>query len=486
MISYFCESAAMLTKSDFLLFLDAPRHWWAKTHQKLEQLEEPLYDAFLRKQGYDVEEQAQLWAKSILLPRLQKLYGGDVQLHFQMTATSRDLQARADIVVTHEASGACEIYEVKASTDVKSEHRWDAAFQWCVFSSQMPVTKIGVVLLNKKYRRGEEMDLAKLFVFHDLTAEAASMQGELDTHLETIRYAQESDDLSLFAPCFRPKTCPCPWVCFPMLPEHSLYQLGGLRREYREEWLSDGFLALAELPDNLPLTPAQRLQKRSLLEGRPLVDTAKLSASLAKLRFPLWFLDYETFQPALPFLPNHKPYENVPFQFSLHRVDHATAKPKHFGFIAQEKEQAPQNFLAALKEHLGEHGSVVVWNAPFESGRNKELAWHFPDDQVFLGSVNSRMFDLMQVFRQQAYVDAQFHGSTSIKKVLPVIAPDLDYTSLDVGEGTEAMMAWKQLIAEDVSQEEKEKIFAQLWEYCSLDTFAMYRIWKYLVGVLGS
>jgi hypothetical protein len=478
------KDRVMVTKSDVLLYLDCPRHWWAKSHGFLEKVEEPLYEAFLRRQGYTVEALAEQWAREVLLPQLRASYGDGVHLQSQITASSGEYQARADIVITDEATGAWEIYEVKSSTDVKPQHRYDAAFQWRVFSANMPVTKIAVVTLNRDYHLGGKQDLSKLFLIHDLTAEAGGMQEELDQILTKLHDVQHNPDLSTAEACFQPKTCPCPLVCHPFLPAHSLYELGGLRREYRKQWREDGFFDIAEIPDEYPLTPSQRLQKKSLIEGRPIVDSTKLAALFRSLQFPLWFLDYETFQPAVPFLPNYKPYENVPFQFSLHRLDSPESELIHTGFISREPSSAPQDFLKALSEQVGNVGSVIVWNAPFEGGRNRELAQQFPEYREFLFDMNARMYDLMLVFRQQAYVDAKFCGSSSIKRVLPVLAPDLDYKALPIGEGTAAMMGWEDLVFSNLSDEEKDKVRKSLWEYCSLDTLAMYRIWRFLDDLL--
>lgn len=474
----------MITKTDFLLYLSCARHWWAQSHGKMPQSEEPLYEAFLRRQGYQVEALAEEWAHSVLLPRLQSLYGEDVRLQFQVTASAGPFQSRADILVTHEASGAFEIIEVKSSTDVKMEHRYDAAFQWHIFSATQPVTKISVLTLNKDYRNQGETDLKKLFVLRDVTAEALGLQSDLQEKLTQMQAIQEDPDLHNYEACFHPKLCPSPLVCYPFLPENSLYDLGGLKREYRKLWREDGFVHITDIPDTYPLTPAQRLQKQSVLEQKPIVDLNKLASLLRSLVFPLWFLDYETFQPAVPFLPNYKPYENVPFQFSLHRLDSAQSEPVHSGHISVKPDSASRDFLKALSAQVGGTGSVVVWNAPFEGGRNRELALQFPEYQEFLYDINERMYDLMLIFRHQAYVDARFQGSASIKRVLPVLAPDLDYTVLPIGEGTAAMTGWERLVFSEATAEEKKAVFAQLWEYCQLDTLAMYRIWRFLNDLL--
>jgi hypothetical protein len=138
-------------------------------------------------------------------------------------------------------------------------------------------------------------------------------------------------------------------------------------------------------------------------------------------------------------------------------------------------------FLEALKKQIGNVGSIIVWYKPFEASHiNKNLAIRIPECADFIENINSRMFDLMTIFSKQLHIHPDFHGSASIKKVLPVLCPELSYKELDIGNGSEAMNTWNKLVTGEMMGEGRINIEKAMLEYCGLDTYAMYAIWKHL------
>jgi hypothetical protein len=126
-----------------------------------------------------------------------------------------------------------------------------------------------------------------------------------------------------------------------------------------------------------------------------------------------------------------------------------------------------------------------VWNKTFEESHvNKHLAIRLPEYTDFLNSVNARIFDLMTIFSKQLHIHQDFHGSASIKKVLPVLVPELSYKELDVGNGSEAMNTWNKMVSGEMSEIEKREARKAMLEYCNLDTYAMYAIWKKLNEII--
>ncbi|MEX0919392.1 MAG: DUF2779 domain-containing protein, partial [Parcubacteria group bacterium] len=206
---------------------------------------------------------------------------------------------------------------------------------------------------------------------------------------------------------------------------------------------------------------------------------------LTKLIFPLYFLDYETFPAAIPRFDGFSPYNQIPFQYSLHVLDSPESEPKHFDFLYTEDSDPSQAFVDSLMSHIGEKGSVIVWHKNFECGRNRELAQRIPDSKNFFDNIERRIFDLEIIFKKQHYVHKDFKGSSSIKKVLPVLAPTLRYDGLNIREGGTAADSWNKIISISLSEGEKEQIVQDLREYCKLDTFAMYAIWRELHKLLN-
>ena len=206
----------------------------------------------------------------------------------------------------------------------------------------------------------------------------------------------------------------------------------------------------------------------------------EINAFLKNISMPISFLDYETFAAGIPRFAGFSPFNQITFQFSLHILEEKNKEPRHAEFIFTEDKNPDEKFILALKEKLPSQGSVITWNKSFEMGRNKDLAKRNPEHQEFLEKLNSRIIDLMDVFSEQYYIHPKFKGKTSIKYILPVLAPELSYKALDIQEGASASDSWNKIVRGEYSKEERLEKIEQLKTYCKLDTYAMYAIWKHL------
>jgi hypothetical protein len=191
-------------------------------------------------------------------------------------------------------------------------------------------------------------------------------------------------------------------------------------------------------------------------------------------------MDYETFAAGVPRFDGYGPFHHIPFQFSLDVVAAPNADFVHHEFLHATADKSDVAFLGALKAGLPERGSVVVWNQSFERGINDKLGERNPEYADWLSDVDVRIVDLMEVFSQQSYVHPGFLGRTSIKYVLPVLVPELSYTSLGIQEGGTASIRWNAAVTGQVSADEAAKIRADLLAYCGLDSLAMLEIWRAL------
>ena len=214
------------------------------------------------------------------------------------------------------------------------------------------------------------------------------------------------------------------------------------------------------------------------------IDKPGLADTLDALEYPLYFLDYETYNPAIPWYDGYHPYSAMVFQYSLHIQRESDADIEHVEYLAMDDEDPAPEVAASMAKHIGDNGSVIVWYAPFESTRNKEMAKRAPDHADFLHGINERIFDLMQVVKGGYYVDSRFKGSSSLKKVLPVMAPELSYDDLEIQEGAEASASWRKLIRGDMTDTERKQLRQAMLKYCERDTYAMVVLLERFKGVL--
>ena len=257
-------------------------------------------------------------------------------------------------------------------------------------------------------------------------------------------------------------------------------------------WLAAKEIGMAEVPVAVMDISEIELLKRDILLLESLdaqfvvglgyapeekfVDHEAIRGELKGLHYPLYFLDYETYSSPIPMFDGTKPWQQVPFQYSLYIRKSKDATLAHKEFIATENKNPIADLAQQLEKDIGDTGSVVVWNATFEATRNKEIAKAYPDYASCMESVNARMFDLMVIFRKKLYTQHKFHRSYSIKNILPVLVPELSYKELAIQEGGTASVSWPILIDEKTPAAEKDELKKNMLLYCDLDTMAMVRI----------
>ena len=264
----------------------------------------------------------------------------------------------------------------------------------------------------------------------------------------------------------------------PNVPTPSIYNIPRVRAEKIAEFVEEGIYDLADVTEDM-ITANQVPYLKAVQSGKPFIDLKQIRTFVKKLKFPLYFIDYETYASAIPIIDGSSPHKHFPVQYSLHILN-ANGKLEHRDYLEREK-RLPDQLIANMKADIGTKGSVISWHASFEETQNNTMKELFPDAANFLQGVNDRMVDLEELFKT-GYVDARFGGSTSIKKVLPVLCPELSYEDLDVKDGTGAMLAWRELISSQ--SDEADELAKSLLEYCKLDTLAMVEIYRFLKKLL--
>lgn len=470
----------LLTKSDFLVYLDAPCHLWAVKHNQIPEKECNAYIEHLSDQGYEVEAWAWKYVTDVLIPQ----YGAHPEdVMKQATVSSDRYEVRADVLIRQHGSEKWDMYEIKSSTEVKKKHIYDATFQAVAVEEKYPIENVFILHLNRGYIRDGEVYVQDLFVAENITSKVAAYKDEV-TALSMLAIktalASECDGIT---GCSKPRECLCPNLCHPNLPEYSIFDVNRLTQSKKkvEELLASGVRSVYDIPPTFPLSPLQRFQVQVAQSGEPSIDRSRIGAELAMLRYPLCFIDYETFNPAVPLYDGYRPYDNVPFQYSLHILQEPEGNVEHYEFLHTEQTDPVPAFLRTLRDQLADKGSIIVWNKVFEGNVNKRMAELCPEHSDYCLNMNTRYYDLMLIFQSQWYAHPDFRGSYSIKKVLPVLAPELSYKEMEVGEGATAMATWKRLVFElDVSPVERERLREAMLTYCKMDTFAMVRIWQHL------
>ena len=384
-----------------------------------------------------------------------------------------------------------EIYEVKSSTDVHDIYLDDASYQYFVLSNLgLNVKKVCIVYINKQYVRDKELEIEKLFNIQDITDIAKLKQDEIKKTIEMAnKYMDEyngdnepNTDIGMH--CFNPYKCEFWEYGTRNLPKPNVFDIGGgMHTSKKFEKYYEGKISFRDL-QNENLNPKFLEQIDFELNNlKPKIEKEAIKGLMDSLKYPLYFIDYETYQLAIPEVEGTKPYQQLPFQYSLHIIKEKGASLQHKEFLAEIDDQNYiRHFAESMIKDMPENGSVIIYNKAFEPVRNNEIARMYPDLKDELERINSNIIDFMEPFKQRKYYTKEMHGSASIKAVLPALYPndpELDYHNLPVvhngGEASEAFLSLR-----NMSKEEQKEIRHGLLVYCELDTYAMVKIWEKL------
>jgi len=418
----------------------------------------------------------------------KKLVKARKKVIFQPTISNWDIFCRADIIKLNPKTGEYDIYEVKSSTEVKDIHLIDLAFQKICFEvEKIKIGNMFLVHINNKYVRDGQINPQKLLVCENITDSVKDIIREVGLGIEDAQKMLANKniepDVRILKQCRNPHDCDFIHYCWRDIPDDSIYEIAGsLRKDKLEMLLNMGILQIKDIPEGYVTNGAGMRHLRAIKTQKVFIDYIGIKRELAQLEYPLYFLDYETFNPAIPLFDGYRPYQRIVFQYSLHIKNNPSAGLMHYDYLC-DKISEPTNELAeSLANAIGKNGSVIAWNKSFETGCNNEMSCRCGKKYAgFFESVNERIFDLMQPFKKGYYVHKKFKGSCSIKKVLPVLAPDLSYKGLNIREGSTASESWLKLTDQRIPKENRQKLARDMQAYCQLDTLAMVKIHEALL-----
>ena len=391
---------------------------------------------------------------------------------------------RVDILLRC-GDGRFDLIEVKSTASAKQSHIPDVAVQmYAVEGSGIPIRRAYLMHINNAYvYQGGDHNLDELFSLTDVTEEARAYAAEEMPHAlaqmwESLQMT-ETLDIGTGRHCTTPHQCPFFGHCHQDEPEQPIRHLPGLRQKNYELLKESGIEDIGSIPpDFTGLTQLQRRVRESVISGRPFVGP-DLASRLGEVDFPASFLDFETLSLAVPMFAGTRPYERIPFQWSLHVMDSGGGL-SHRWFLDDGPGDPRERFINSLLVSVPAQGTLLAYSS-YEATVMKALAEAFPQYEARLLDLCDRVVDLLQIIRGN-YYHPEFHGSFSIKSVLPALVPDMAYDDLEIPDGLAASATYARLIAGESPQSGRDRTRAALLAYCERDTEAMVRVFKALTA----
>ena len=480
----------LLSKSSFIKGLQCEKHLYLyKYHyDEMDELSEMQKAIF--KRGTNVGELAhKLFPGGVIaaqgdppnyekaLKRTKELINGNAKVIYEAAFMFSEVLSIADIVVMEK--GGARVYEVKSSTSISETYLNDAALQYYVISNLgIRVKDFSIIYINNQYVRKGDLILEELFTTESVLELILPLQRSVKENVDKFKKVilkKKMPDIEIGEHCYNPYTCGFYDYCRKHIPEDSIFDFSGMHLAKKYELYRNGVLRLDDVPEDYPLNKNNKLQLDVFRSGKPLIDKAAIKGFINDLKYPLYFMDFETFQPAVPLFDNSKPYQQIPFQYSVFLKKDKDSEAEHFEFLAEPGIDPRKKFIENLLKVMKGKGDILVYNKTFEITRLNEIAKDFPQFADGIEKLVSRIKDLMIPFQKKYYYAPEMRGSYSIKAVLPALVSELSYDELEINEGGLASVAYESL------QTETDLMFIaeikqQLLEYCKLDTLGMVKI----------
>ena len=430
----------------------------------------------------------------------RSLFPGGVEIPFDGLSISEQLEATADEIkkgtpILYEAAFSAngifikadimkkgddgwEIYEVKSATSMKDLYYQDVGVQYHVLKgSGLPISKASVVFINNQYVRHGDLDIPALFNIQDVTEVVQAKQNEIEqTALKLKQMLQgPCPEIDVGKHCYEPYTCDFVGHCWASIPNDSVLYLRG-KGAYK--LYSQGIKLIQDIP-LATLSEAQQMQVLGTLEKRDFINKENIKSFLKTLHYPLYFLDFETIMLAIPPFDGVRPYNKIPFQFSLHIQEQEGADLIHYEFLADPSEDYREKLLQYLLSLIPKNACILAYNMTFEIMCLNALASWFPQYQAVIEKNIGQFLDLMAPFKSRDLYLHQMNGSYSLKVVLPTLIPEMTYENLEIQEGGMASIYFLKL-AQAQDEKERDNLRHALLDYCGQDTLAMVKIFEKL------
>ncbi|MEA1953522.1 MAG: DUF2779 domain-containing protein, partial [Campylobacterota bacterium] len=468
--------------------------------------------------GVEVEFDADSF--SGMIAKTKELIANGAEVIYEATFSEDGIFSMADILVKN--GDDWDMYEVKASTKVKEYHIDDAAIQWYALSKTIKLNRVYIAHINNKYTRNildaqttldiyrifflgktfkmrknniskyeifkkyleDGLDIERLFTIEDVTELVQDKQYAIEPNLADMEQVLKGDmpNIDIGGHCGDPFGCDFKEHCWKHIPTPSVFNLYWMNWSKKFEMYYKGMMTYADIPRDFRLNGTQKLQVETSRTKEPYINKEIIKKFLGTIEYPINFFDFETFQSAIPRFNNQRPYQQMPFQYSLH-ILHEDGTMEHKEFLGDENSDPREDLIKQMLDDITPTGSIIAYNQSFEMSRIKELATFKESREEELLSLNERFVDLIVPFRGRGYYHPDFNGSFSIKSVLPAMFPndnELDYKRLgSIQNGGDAMDTFANLhLIKDKSK--IDRIKKDLLAYCHLDTLAMVRIWEKL------
>ena len=419
--------------------------------------------------------------------KTQALINSGASIIYEAAFQYEGVYVALDILVKE--NGSWMAYEVKSSAKITAAYLMDAALQYYVITqSGLPLNDFQLIYMNTGYVKSKQLELEKMFQRKSVTKEILQRQKNVSEKIQELKAGLESyvlPEISIGEHCHTPYNCDFLGTCRGVVQDDSIFYLNGISKQKQYEFYHAGIKKIKELPADYAFTNDQKIQYECSISNKTFINREAIAGFMKGINYPLYFLDFEMFMPAVPLYEATSPYEHIPFLYSLHYKENINQELKHLFFLAETGEHPIKNFIAQLIIDMGKVGDILIFDPTQEIKVLNKAIQLFPEWKTDLVKIIGRIKDLSLPFEKKYFYMQQMKGSYSMKLLLPAIAPELDFENLKIKNGISALAAFENLQTESDLFKALE-VRESLIEYCKMDTLGLVKIFEALESLAVS
>ena len=493
------STPGVLSKAEYLRGVQCPKALWLYRHRRLLISKASPRQEIYSEQGREVVHLARKrFPGGVLIaeddgniPEALKATQAAIQsgahVLFEPAALFNGVLIHANVLIRTD-DGKWDLIEAKASMGGDKSFLYDVAVQRHVLQcAGFPIRHAYLLNIASSYVRRGDIDAHRFFTLKDVTEATGDdfmlRQGikRQIRDMQDIVASEGIPEAEVGERCNYPYQCGFKSSCWKAVPAGSTHDLNRFPILERSLLKNRGITLMRDIPDDFDLTPPQRIQVQVAKTGEPYIDREAIDESLQDLKYPLYFLDFETISLPIPPYDGLRPFEFTAFQASIRIQEQDGWPTAHFEYLGDGKSDPRPGLVSFLRKHVGLEGSVVVDNKIFKRNYLQSLAVEFAAKYNFLHSVAERLWDIGEPFRGMLYVHPAFGGSWSLKTVVPALVPEMTYKNFALQDGPQAQLAYLMLMKDaGLSDHERQKIMDDLRQHCGQDTLGMVALLKHL------
>lgn len=394
-------------------------------------------------------------------------------------------QFSADIDALVKTGEEWELFLLKLASNIKKTHIKEAAFQLYILKNlNWKIKTIKLVTINPKFYYENEIIVKDYFVIYDITSKTVSslddLQKDLEKFLEYSNYT--NSQIQNLPKCKSIKDCRNISFCYninsPQILE--LRESGQLLSEFLDKQI----FSFEQIPDTVELNRIQKIQVEATLNNREYINFQEIHFFLKKLKYPVYFLDFETINPVKPLYKYSRPFEHIPFLLYMFILDSPSSELKEQYFVEDFQSDPRRGILEILSKTITKEGTILCFNDLIEKGCLRAASQVYPEYIEWFESIQNNFLDISILFKNLHYYHPKQKGKASLKAVLEPMT-GLNYEDLEIQDGGIANFEFLKLkISKRVMPDEKEQVVQKILNYCRRDAFALFKILEKLYNVV--